>query len=110
MYRPRAGMGHFSHVFRKCLPRRFRSGPTAGLLKVFGFEVYAWGFVEVVNLGPRAEAKRPDGLSSNRTDDCVLATNDSVFGGKPGAVVSTICITYRARDGVVFFVRQVTLC
>lgn len=57
MYRHRAGMGHFTHVFRKWLPRRCRSGPTAGLLTVVRFQVHAWCFVQVENLGARAEAK-----------------------------------------------------
>lgn len=120
MYRHRAGIwtrigaggwtaGAFIQVLRKWLPRRWVLGPTAGLLTVVCFQVRAWCFVQVVNLGARAEAKRADGLSSNRTNDCVLATNDSLFSGKPGAPASTICVAHRAGDGVVFFVRQVTL-
>ncbi len=91
------------------LPRRCRLGPTAGLLIVARFQVHAWCFVQVVNLGTRAEAKRPDRLSSNRTNDRILATNDPVFNRKPGARVNTICIAYRTSDGFVFFVHQVTL-
>ena len=52
-----ASLGHFIHVLRQWLPLRCKLGPTVSLLRVVCFQVHAWGFVQVVNLGARAEAK-----------------------------------------------------